>query len=206
MRRAAYAGKNTSFEIVNPLLIHILKRLPLSLSQVCISFERLEHSLTLHSCRNGSNRLAAKYRARIVLWPIVCYLLFVDADRKWYLWIERTFLDHRDLHFWRWLCLLCALSILWRSLSFKIMNLRIGKAGALTLWVFVCLTAFFVVQTALHAASRTVYAFSRDHGGSNKKPLKIVWQTLEQVFLIVAFSVRRHLGPIHRFAQSGSRR
>ena len=29
---------------------------------------------------------------------------------------------------------------------------------------FVCLTAFFVVQTALQACSRTVYAFSRDHG------------------------------------------
>ena len=27
-----------------------------------------------------------------------------------------------------------------------------------------CLTAFFVVQTALQACSRTVYAFSRDHG------------------------------------------
>lgn len=32
------------------------------------------------------------------------------------------------------------------------------------LQVFVCSTAFFVVQTALHAASRTIYAFSRDHG------------------------------------------
>ena len=27
-----------------------------------------------------------------------------------------------------------------------------------------CLTAFFVVQTALQACSLTVYAFSRDHG------------------------------------------
>ncbi|KAF9034498.1 APC amino acid permease [Hymenopellis radicata] len=46
----------------------------------------------------------------------------------------------------------------------EIMNLRMGKTGALILWVFVCLTAFFVVQTALQAASRTIYAFSRDHG------------------------------------------
>ncbi|KAF9265138.1 amino acid permease [Marasmius fiardii PR-910] len=45
-----------------------------------------------------------------------------------------------------------------------IMTLRMGKTGALILWVFVCFTAFFVVQTALQAASRTVYAFSRDHG------------------------------------------
>ena len=30
--------------------------------------------------------------------------------------------------------------------------------------VFVCITGFFVVQTALHACSRTIYAFSRDHG------------------------------------------
>lgn len=59
---------------------------------------------------------------------------------------------------------------------------RIGKTGALILWVGgtsyrlweldcwaswkvpVCMTAFFVVQTALQATSRTVYAFSRDHG------------------------------------------
>ncbi|KAF8905647.1 amino acid/polyamine transporter I [Mucidula mucida] len=46
----------------------------------------------------------------------------------------------------------------------EIMYLRMGKTGALILWVFVCLTAFFVVQTALQAASRTIYAFSRDHG------------------------------------------
>ncbi|KAL0574761.1 polyamine transporter tpo5 [Marasmius crinis-equi] len=46
----------------------------------------------------------------------------------------------------------------------KIMALRMGKTGALILWVFVCLTAFFVVQTALQAVSRTIYAFSRDHG------------------------------------------
>jgi amino acid transporter len=44
------------------------------------------------------------------------------------------------------------------------MTLRIGKPGALFLWAFVCLTAFFVVQTALQACSRTVYAFSRDKG------------------------------------------
>lgn len=39
-----------------------------------------------------------------------------------------------------------------------------GHAGALVLWTFVCFTAFFVCQTALQAASRTIYAFSRDHG------------------------------------------
>ncbi|KAG2005898.1 amino acid permease, variant 2 [Coprinopsis cinerea AmutBmut pab1-1] len=65
---------------------------------------------------------------------------------------------------------------------------RVGKGGALAIWVFVCLTAFFVVQTALQAASRTVYAFSRDHGlpdagffGKNNKrthtPLRAIWLT-----------------------------
>lgn len=39
-----------------------------------------------------------------------------------------------------------------------------GHAGALVLWTFVCFTAFFVCQTALQAASRTIYAFSRDRG------------------------------------------
>lgn len=46
----------------------------------------------------------------------------------------------------------------------EIMALRMGKPAALLLWAFVCLTAFFVVQTALQACSRTVYAFSRDRG------------------------------------------
>ncbi|KAF8951281.1 APC amino acid permease [Flammula alnicola] len=50
------------------------------------------------------------------------------------------------------------------SAFLEIMVLRAGKPGALFIWAFVCLTAFFVVQTALHAASRTIYAFSRDHG------------------------------------------
>ena len=44
------------------------------------------------------------------------------------------------------------------------MTTRIGKPGALFLWAFVCLTAFFVLQTALQAYSRTVFAFSRDKG------------------------------------------
>ncbi|PFH47069.1 hypothetical protein AMATHDRAFT_68499 [Amanita thiersii Skay4041] len=74
------------------------------------------------------------------------------------------------------------------SAVLQIMTLRMGKAGALVLWVFVCATAFFVVQTALQAASRTIYAFSRDHGlpdagyfGKNTKwtktPLRAVWLT-----------------------------
>ncbi|KIM41772.1 hypothetical protein M413DRAFT_71244 [Hebeloma cylindrosporum] len=74
------------------------------------------------------------------------------------------------------------------SAFLEILVLRAGKAGALVIWVFVCATAFFVVQTALHAASRTVYAFSRDHGlpdggffGRNSKktltPLRAIWFT-----------------------------
>ncbi|KZO89851.1 APC amino acid permease [Calocera viscosa TUFC12733] len=50
------------------------------------------------------------------------------------------------------------------SAFLQIMVLRLGKPGALFLWSFVCLTAFFVVQTALQANSRTIYAFSRDRG------------------------------------------
>ncbi|KAF8622285.1 hypothetical protein AX15_007151 [Amanita polypyramis BW_CC] len=72
------------------------------------------------------------------------------------------------------------------SAVLEIMYIRMGKAGALTLWTFVCLTAFFVVQTALQAVSRTTYAFSRDHGlpdrgffgkisEKTKTPLRAVW-------------------------------
>jgi amino acid transporter len=51
------------------------------------------------------------------------------------------------------------------GLSFlQIMVLRMGKTGALVLWVPVLATAFFVVQTALQATSRTIFAFSRDRG------------------------------------------
>ncbi|KAJ3969213.1 APC amino acid permease [Lentinula raphanica] len=54
------------------------------------------------------------------------------------------------------------------SAFLQVMYLRMGKAGSLILWVPVCFTAFFVVQTALQATSRTVYAFSRDHGLPDK--------------------------------------
>ncbi|KAG8734152.1 hypothetical protein FRC10_011929 [Ceratobasidium sp. 414] len=67
----------------------------------------------------------------------------------------------------------------------EIMYMRIGRGGALFLWFWVCLTAFFVVQTALQACSRTFYAFSRDHGlpdrglfgkiTNNHIPLYAVW-------------------------------
>ncbi|KAJ3507430.1 hypothetical protein NLJ89_g6311 [Agrocybe chaxingu] len=74
------------------------------------------------------------------------------------------------------------------SAVLEILTMRAGKAGALVIWVFVCLTAFFVVQTALHAASRTIYAFSRDHAlpdygffGKNSSrthtPLRAIWLT-----------------------------
>ncbi|KAG8835935.1 hypothetical protein FRC17_000020 [Serendipita sp. 399] len=46
----------------------------------------------------------------------------------------------------------------------QIMTMRMGKAGAMVLWVGVCATAFFVVQTAQQATSRTIFAISRDHG------------------------------------------
>lgn len=72
------------------------------------------------------------------------------------------------------------------SAFLQIMVNRMGKTGALILWVPVCFTAFFVVQTALQATSRSFYAFSRDHGlpdrgffGKNDSrtntPLRAVW-------------------------------
>ncbi|KDR78351.1 hypothetical protein GALMADRAFT_245494 [Galerina marginata CBS 339.88] len=74
------------------------------------------------------------------------------------------------------------------SAFLEILVLRAGKTGALIIWAFVCITAFFVVQTALQAASRTIYAFSRDHGlpdagyfGKNSTkthtPLRAIWFT-----------------------------
>ncbi|KAF4586398.1 hypothetical protein EYR38_010674 [Pleurotus pulmonarius] len=74
------------------------------------------------------------------------------------------------------------------SAMLEIMAIRMGKTGALILWVFVCLTAFFVTQTALQAASRTLYAFSRDHGlpdrgyfgetsQGTRTPLRAIWLT-----------------------------
>ncbi|KAL9710756.1 polyamine transporter tpo5 [Leucoagaricus gongylophorus] len=72
------------------------------------------------------------------------------------------------------------------SAFLQVMVGRMGKTGALILWVPVCMTAFFVVQTALQATSRTIYAFSRDHGlpdcgffGKNSSttgtPIRAVW-------------------------------
>ncbi|VDB94041.1 unnamed protein product [Peniophora sp. CBMAI 1063] len=74
------------------------------------------------------------------------------------------------------------------SAFLQIMTLRMGKAGALFLWTFVCLTAFFVCQAGLQAGSRTVYAFSRDHGFPDrgffgkispftKTPINAIWGT-----------------------------
>lgn len=66
-----------------------------------------------------------------------------------------------------------------------ILSARIGKGGFYALWVFVCFTAFAVVQTALQANARTFFAFSRDGGlpdrglfaklAPNKIPLWGVW-------------------------------
>ncbi|EJU00873.1 APC amino acid permease [Dacryopinax primogenitus] len=72
------------------------------------------------------------------------------------------------------------------SAFLQIMAIRLGKPGALFLWSFVCLTAFFVVQTALQANSRTIYAFSRDRGlpdrlffghisRTTQTPLRAIW-------------------------------
>lgn len=50
------------------------------------------------------------------------------------------------------------------SAFLQIMTNRMGKTGALVIWPFVCLVAFFTVQTATQANARTFYAFSRDGG------------------------------------------
>jgi len=74
------------------------------------------------------------------------------------------------------------------SAVLQIMANRMGIPAALFLWSFVCLTAFFVCQTGLQAGSRTVYAFSRDHGlpdrgyfgvvsRSTRTPLRAIWFT-----------------------------
>lgn len=74
------------------------------------------------------------------------------------------------------------------SAFLEIMAIRMGKPGALFLWSFVCLTAFFVAQTGLQAGSRTVYAFSRDRGFPDGgyfgqvsqytlTPLRAIWLT-----------------------------
>jgi len=74
------------------------------------------------------------------------------------------------------------------SAVLQIMADRMGIPAALFLWSFVCLTAFFVCQTGLQAGSRTVYAFSRDHGlpdggyfgvvsRSTRTPLRAIWFT-----------------------------
>lgn len=66
-----------------------------------------------------------------------------------------------------------------------IISTRVGKGGFYALWVFVCFTAFAVVQTAMQANARTFFAFSRDGGlpdrglfaklAPNKIPLWGVW-------------------------------
>ncbi|RDB23394.1 putative amino-acid permease C15C4.04c [Hypsizygus marmoreus] len=79
------------------------------------------------------------------------------------------------------------------SAFLEIMYLRMGKTGALILWSFVCLTAFFVVQTALQATSRTVYAFSRDHAlpdrGYFGKTSKLTLTPLRAIWLSTFFSI-----------------
>jgi amino acid transporter len=45
------------------------------------------------------------------------------------------------------------------SAFLTIMANRMGKTGALICWPFVCLVAFFTVQTATQACARTFYAF-----------------------------------------------
>jgi len=69
------------------------------------------------------------------------------------------------------------------------MVLRLGLHLSIALWVFVCMTAFFVSQSAMQAVSRTIYALSRDRGlpdgglfghvsVTTQTPLRAVWLTV----------------------------
>ena len=75
----------------------------------------------------------------------------------------------------------------------EIIYMRLGKAGFLVVWPFVCMVAFFVVTTALQAASRSFYAFSRDGGLPDKgffsRIDKRTGTTVNAVWLVVAPSV-----------------
>ncbi|KAJ9105922.1 hypothetical protein QFC20_004160 [Naganishia adeliensis] len=79
------------------------------------------------------------------------------------------------------------------SAFLAIMANRMGKTGALILWPFVCLVAFFTVQTATQACARTFYAFSRDgglpdrglFGRLNKYTKTPVWS----VWLVIVLSI-----------------
>ncbi|KAG9315648.1 amino acid/polyamine transporter I [Chiua virens] len=74
------------------------------------------------------------------------------------------------------------------SAFLTIMVLRLGYRTSIALWVFVCMTAFFIAQTGMQAVSRAIYAFSRDHvlpdreffahiTHSTQTPLRAVWLT-----------------------------
>ena len=80
------------------------------------------------------------------------------------------------------------------GLSFlTILYNRVGKAASLSIWIAVCLVAFFTVQTALQANSRTFFAFSRDQGlpdrGVFGKINKMTKTPIYAVWLVVAISV-----------------
>ncbi|KAH0832163.1 amino acid permease [Lanmaoa asiatica] len=75
------------------------------------------------------------------------------------------------------------------SAFLAIMALRLGTRLALAVWVFVCMTAFFVAQSGVQAVSRAFYAFSRDRGLPDSRffghisvvtqtPLRAVWLTV----------------------------
>ena len=72
--------------------------------------------------------------------------------------------------------------------------MRIGKPGALFLWVFVCLSASFGCQNGFQAFSRAAYAFSRDNGLPDRgffavmndytgTPIRAVWITASMAIL-----------------------
>lgn len=70
-----------------------------------------------------------------------------------------------------------------------IMYLRMGKAGSMVLWSFVCLIAAFTVQTALHANARTVFAFARDGALPDRGFFGKIWKRTQTPINAVWFVI-----------------
>lgn len=72
-----------------------------------------------------------------------------------------------------------------------IISSNVGKGGFYALWLFVLFTSFFVVQTALQATARTVFAFSRDGGLPDRGFFAKMWNgiPLGGIWIVILISV-----------------
>ncbi|KAF8756771.1 Amino acid permease [Rhizoctonia solani] len=69
-----------------------------------------------------------------------------------------------------------------------------GPSGLAVVWV--CLTAFFVVQTALQACSRTFYAFSRDRGLPDKGIFGRITKNHVPLYAVVSLEDKHSTGSL----------